>query len=446
MAVGDEIPEALGAHYCEPDDLPEAAGILDELAAASGLPRPTLWLWDVAEPNAMATGEGPDTATVTVTSGLLDALDGRELRAVLAHEVGHIAAGDVAEATAMARRAAMGVGALGAGAGIAGLGALATDTPLDDLLALVGGATLTTVAARRASARLAGFSRKRELAADAFAVQAGGAPYYLASALARIDAGSRRVRQVPGWARLLLTVDNQDHATHPPVEQRIASLGASTARPPSTRTCARCRYGEVPRASSCSRCGAALPDLTCACGGPIDLEDRFCPTCHRPSPAPPCRRCGRSLDGGAQHCGVCGQPQDPAAAAVPMASLARRFRRRAWSFTLTRSTQRQLRAALAAHLAPGEEVLEAVEARSGTGWGATDGLLVVTDRQLVFIRRGLFRDQPQWRLGRDEILTVSIEADGRSSALVFGVVDGEVAVGGIAPAELAAGLRDLLVP
>ena len=81
---------ANGARELRPGELPRLRAIVADLAARAGLPMPRLYLVDRPEPNAFATGRDPNHAAVAVTSGILDVMDERELRGVLAHELSHV--------------------------------------------------------------------------------------------------------------------------------------------------------------------------------------------------------------------------------------------------------------------------------------------------------------------------------------------------------------------
>ena len=64
--------------------------VVDEMAIAAGLPRPRVYIVPDSDPNAFATGRGPERASIAVTRGLLDTLDREELQGVVAHEMSHI--------------------------------------------------------------------------------------------------------------------------------------------------------------------------------------------------------------------------------------------------------------------------------------------------------------------------------------------------------------------
>src|SRR5258708_20960819 len=71
-------------------DAPRLYDLVADLAGRAGIPMPQLYLIDGAQPNAFATGRDPHHAAVAVTSGLLNALDEREVAGVIAHELSHV--------------------------------------------------------------------------------------------------------------------------------------------------------------------------------------------------------------------------------------------------------------------------------------------------------------------------------------------------------------------
>lgn len=267
---GDEIPSSAGASLVEPGSWPEVETVIVELCRASRLPRPNLWYLDADVPNAFASGSAPDQAAVTLTGTLVEMLDRRELRGVLAHEIGHVASGDVGATTEIVRKAMTGVA-------IASIGSWVLADALDSpLLAIVGAIGSAAFAAKK-TRDIAAFNRDRELAADHFAVTAAGEAAGLQSALVKLER-SMLHREVPEWLRFAAIVEPPDsEATHPPTLERVGRVEAPV---PARRTCGHCAYPELIDHAYCRRCGYETPRPTCrACDAAVDTYDRYCSRC-----------------------------------------------------------------------------------------------------------------------------------------------------------------------
>nr|NJM02974.1 protease HtpX [Desulfobacula sp.] len=90
-----------GARVIEQPGNPDQAWLLDtvgRLAAKAGIPRPEVAVYEGA-PNAFATGPGRTNSLVAVSTGLMQGMNPRQVEAVLAHEVAHIANGDMVTLT-----------------------------------------------------------------------------------------------------------------------------------------------------------------------------------------------------------------------------------------------------------------------------------------------------------------------------------------------------------
>ncbi|MBR0870587.1 M48 family metallopeptidase [Bradyrhizobium tropiciagri] len=74
---------------------PRLYNLLENLCISRGIPMPKLKIMDTPALNAFATGLNPRQYSITVTTGLLNALNDQEIEAVLGHELTHIKNGDV---------------------------------------------------------------------------------------------------------------------------------------------------------------------------------------------------------------------------------------------------------------------------------------------------------------------------------------------------------------
>ncbi len=224
----------------------QLANVVEEMAIASGVPVPKIWVVPDPDPNAFATGLDAQRANIAVTEGLLQLLDRDELQAVIAHEMAHIRNLDVRLMTMLAAMVGAialisdGMGRmLGRGVRVGGGGKGRGGKKGNQLAIIILVLWVLTLLVAPLITRLLamGVSRKREFLADASAAQFTRNPDALASALEKLDGAPGATRAITRGAAHLCIVDPGERklsqrdgllgdifASHPPIRHRITRL------------------------------------------------------------------------------------------------------------------------------------------------------------------------------------------------------------------------------
>jgi heat shock protein HtpX len=202
-----------------------------QLAAKAGIGMPEVAVYEGA-PNAFATGAFRNSSLVAVSTGLVQSMSKEEVEAVLGHEIGHVANGDMVTLTLIQGVVNTFVIFLSR------VVAFFVDKVIFRTERGVGpGFYITAIVFQLlfgvlASIIVAWFSRRREFRADAASADLLGNPRPMMNALARL--GGLEPGALPQSMKAAGITDKPSgfaalFSTHPPVEERIAALQARTA-------------------------------------------------------------------------------------------------------------------------------------------------------------------------------------------------------------------------
>lgn len=227
------LEEVTGARAVTRAEEPLLWNTLEALCISRGERMPRLAVMETPELNAFASGLSRATGAVTVTRGLLEALEVAELRAVLAHELAHIRGGDarlgviaaifagiltfLAELVLRGGRMSLMMPRRSGGSRRGGG------------LAVVVGVVIILAASALAVALRFALSHNREFQADAEAVRITGEPDAMILALRRIE-GRSALPRLPSLVRAMMLDDAalsrgpRLWATHPPIQARVDAL------------------------------------------------------------------------------------------------------------------------------------------------------------------------------------------------------------------------------
>jgi len=223
-----------GAKEIKEEQYPDIFSIIRELTMKMNLPMPKVCIINTPIQNAFATGRNPKHSAVVLTSGIINLLNERELRGVIAHELSHIKNRD----TLISVIAATIAGAIFTLARIAQWslyfgGGRRDDNRNSNPLQLIGLLVLIILAPLAAMIIQLAISRSREYEADRTAGISTSDPISLASALRKLSEAVQRIpfkNANPTTAHMFIVNPLKGESlltlfsTHPPISERIKKL------------------------------------------------------------------------------------------------------------------------------------------------------------------------------------------------------------------------------
>ena len=197
---------------------------VQKISGKLNITMPEVWIYESPDPNAFATGPSKNNSMVAVSTGLMNHLNEGEVRAVIAHEMGHVYNGDMFTTTVLA-------GLMNTFVYFISRMVYRHMAERNAALGIVSYIFLQIVLSFLAMIPISWWSRRREFAADRFAANTVGSQYMIA-ALEGIDRWVQRSQfeysskdalatmKISGQSRSFM----QLFSTHPPIEDRIKAL------------------------------------------------------------------------------------------------------------------------------------------------------------------------------------------------------------------------------